>query len=151
MEKGFSAPVWMTFKQALELGAHVRKGEKGSLVVYADTITRTESTENGEEREAVIPFMKGYTVFNVEQIETCRRNIMRARKRRSLIRRSASSGRKASSPRREQPSRMAAQWPVMRSSPIISGCRLSRLSATRRATTPRSRMNAAIGPSTPRV
>lgn len=69
MEKGFSAPVWMTFKQALELGAHVRKGEKGSLVVYADTITRTEAGENGEEREAVIPFMKGYTVFNVEQIE----------------------------------------------------------------------------------
>lgn len=64
LEKGYSAPVWMTFKQALELGAHVRKGEKGSLVVYADTITRTESVENGEEREAIIPFMKGYTVFN---------------------------------------------------------------------------------------
>ena len=47
MEKGFSAPIWMTFKQALELGAHVRKGEKGSLVVYADTITRTETGENG--------------------------------------------------------------------------------------------------------
>jgi antirestriction protein ArdC len=59
----------MTFKQALELGAHVRKGEKGSLVVYADTITRTEVGENGQESGAVIPFMKGYTVFNVEQIE----------------------------------------------------------------------------------
>ena len=69
MEKGFGAPIWMTFKQALELGAHVRKGEKGSLVVYADTITRTETGENGQESEAVIPFMKGYTVFNVEQIE----------------------------------------------------------------------------------
>lgn len=69
IDKGYSAPIWMTFKQALELGANVRKGEKGSLVVYADTITRTEPGENGEEREAVIPFMKGYTVFNVEQIE----------------------------------------------------------------------------------
>lgn len=69
MEKGFSAPIWMTFKQALELGAHVRKGEKGSLVVYADTITRTQEDEQGKESEAVIPFMKGYTVFNVEQIE----------------------------------------------------------------------------------
>ena len=29
MEHGFSAPIWMTFKQALDLGAHVRKGEKG--------------------------------------------------------------------------------------------------------------------------
>jgi antirestriction protein ArdC len=69
LDKGFSAPVWMTFKQALELGGHVRKGEKGSLVVYADTITRTETGEDGKESEAVIPFMKGYTVFNVEQIE----------------------------------------------------------------------------------
>jgi antirestriction protein ArdC len=35
MERGYSAPIWMTFKQAQELGAHVRKGEKGTLVVYA--------------------------------------------------------------------------------------------------------------------
>jgi antirestriction protein ArdC len=33
----FAAPIWMTFKQALELDAHIRKGEKGSLVVYADS------------------------------------------------------------------------------------------------------------------
>jgi antirestriction protein ArdC len=46
MEKGYAAPIWMTFKQALELGAHVRKGEKGSLVVYADTITRTETDKD---------------------------------------------------------------------------------------------------------
>ena len=43
VEKGFAAPIWMTFKQALELGGHVRKGEKGSLVVYASSITRTGS------------------------------------------------------------------------------------------------------------
>ena len=36
MAKGYAAPIWMTFKQALELNAHVRKGEKGSLVVYAN-------------------------------------------------------------------------------------------------------------------
>lgn len=68
--KGFAAPIWMTFKQALELDAHVRKGEKGSLVVYASSITRTETdTDTGEEAERDIRFMKGYTVFNVEQIE----------------------------------------------------------------------------------
>lgn len=69
MEKGFSAPIWMTFRQAKELGAHVKKGEKGSLVVYANTYSRTEEGENGEEETRGIPFMKGYTVFNVEQIE----------------------------------------------------------------------------------
>jgi antirestriction protein ArdC len=60
----------MTFKQAHELGAHVRKGEHGSLVVYANTITRTDTdAETGEEEAHEIPFMKGYTVFNVEQID----------------------------------------------------------------------------------
>jgi len=67
---GFAAPIWMTFKQALELKAHVREGEKGSLVVYANSITRKETDEvSGDETDREIHFMKGYTVFNVEQIE----------------------------------------------------------------------------------
>jgi antirestriction protein ArdC len=69
MDKGFSAPIWMTFRQASELKANVRKGEKGSLVVYANSITRTEEDGKGEEAEREIHYMKGYTVFNVEQIE----------------------------------------------------------------------------------
>lgn len=67
--QGFAAPIWMTFKQAKELGASVKKGAKGSLVVYADRITRTETGEDGEDTERDIYFMKGYTVFNVEQVE----------------------------------------------------------------------------------
>src|SRR5258708_5372855 len=68
--QNFAAPIWMTFCQALELDAHVRKGEKGSLVVYANSITRTEHDEkSGEDVEREIPYMKGYTVFNVEQID----------------------------------------------------------------------------------
>ena len=66
VERGYSAPIWMTFKQALELEAHVKKGEKGTPVAYADTMTRTDR-ETEEERE--IRFLKQYTVFNVEQIE----------------------------------------------------------------------------------
>ena len=70
MAKGYAASIWMTFKQALDLGAHVRKGEEGSLVVYADKIVRTETdAATGEEAERAIPFMKGYTVFNVQQID----------------------------------------------------------------------------------
>lgn len=69
VDKGYDAPIWMTFRQAQELGGHVRKGEHGSLVVYANTMTKTEHDENtGEDIEHAIPFMKGYTVFNVEQI-----------------------------------------------------------------------------------
>ena len=70
VERGYCSPIWMTFKQALEHGGNVRKGERGSLVVYANSITRTETDEaTGEDRERDIPFMKGYTVFNVEQVE----------------------------------------------------------------------------------
>ena len=69
LAKGYAAPIWMTFKQAQELGGHVRKGERGSLVVYANRITKTETNEAGEDTEREIPFMKGYTVFNVEQVE----------------------------------------------------------------------------------
>jgi antirestriction protein ArdC len=70
LEQGFACPVWMTYKQAQELGAQVRKGEHGSLVVYADTFTKTETkADSGEEIEKTIPFMKAYTVFNVEQID----------------------------------------------------------------------------------
>jgi antirestriction protein ArdC len=67
--RGFACPIWMTYRQALELGGQVRKGEHGSLVVYTDRITRTETNESGEEVERGIPFLKGYTVFNCEQID----------------------------------------------------------------------------------
>lgn len=69
MERHYAAPIWMTFKQALELGGYVRKGEKGSPVVYANTIIRTEEGDGGEDEERTIPFHKAYTVFNIEQIE----------------------------------------------------------------------------------
>jgi antirestriction protein ArdC len=70
MAQNFVAPIWMTYKQAVELEAHIRKGEKGSLVVYADRITRKETDEKtGDEIDREIPFLKGYTVFNVEQID----------------------------------------------------------------------------------
>jgi antirestriction protein ArdC len=69
MAKGYASSRWMTYRQAQELGGQVRKGEHGSLVVYADRFKKTEQSDSGEDVEREIPFMKGYTVFNVEQIE----------------------------------------------------------------------------------
>jgi antirestriction protein ArdC len=69
VEHGFTAPIWMTFKQAAEMKAHVRQGEKGSLVVFANIVTKTEADRDGDETEREIPFMKGYMVFNVQQID----------------------------------------------------------------------------------
>lgn len=69
MSHNFTAPIWMTFNQAKDLKGNVRKDSKGSLVVYADRITRTEIADDGGENERDIYFMKGYIVFNVQQIE----------------------------------------------------------------------------------
>jgi antirestriction protein ArdC len=70
MENGFESPNWITFKQAQALNAHVRKGEHGSLVVFAKTYQKTEKNqESGEDQERDIPFLKAYTVFNVEQVD----------------------------------------------------------------------------------
>ena len=69
MEKNYSCPLWLTYRQAAELGGQVRKGEKGSLVVYANEIVRTDTDDTGADVEVKIPFMKGYVVFNGEQID----------------------------------------------------------------------------------
>ncbi|OYV24705.1 MAG: antirestriction protein [Rhodospirillales bacterium 20-58-10] len=67
---GYQSAHWMTFKQALEFGGNVRKGEKGSLVVYANNIIKTETdSKTGEDIEKQIPFLKGYTVFNADQCD----------------------------------------------------------------------------------
>jgi antirestriction protein ArdC len=68
-ERGFSNPFWMTYKQAQELGGQVRKGEKSALIVFASTFSKTEANDKGEDTERDIPFLKGYAVFNVEQID----------------------------------------------------------------------------------
>jgi antirestriction protein ArdC len=71
-ERGFSGQRWLTFRQALALGGHVRKGEKGTSVVFADHFIpereRTRAEEAGEEPEA-IPFLKRFTLFNTDQCE----------------------------------------------------------------------------------
>ncbi|MBB5538798.1 ArdC family protein [Rhizobium giardinii] len=69
VSRGFVSPTWMTFKQSIELGGHVRKGATGATVVYASSFTRTETDARGEEVERGIPFLKAYTVFCADQID----------------------------------------------------------------------------------
>ncbi|RWJ74649.1 MAG: DUF1738 domain-containing protein [Mesorhizobium sp.] len=63
---GYEENTWITYRQAQDLGGQVRKGEKGSLVVKYGTFT-PKDREDDEDR--AIPYLKGYTVFNVEQID----------------------------------------------------------------------------------
>ena len=63
--RGYTADRWMTFKQAKAAGGCVRKGERGTRVVYFDTFVKKD--DDGVDHK--IPFAKAYTVFNVQQID----------------------------------------------------------------------------------
>lgn len=65
-QKGFASPFWFTFKQAKEAGGRVRRGEKSTSVVYFNTLEK-EDEVTGE--EVKIPYMRGYRVFNADQID----------------------------------------------------------------------------------
>ena len=72
----YTAPFWLTFKQAQELGGTVRKGEKGTQIVFYKQLNRkandTEEgpTETTDEKGKRSPFLLTYyTVFNVEQCD----------------------------------------------------------------------------------
>jgi antirestriction protein ArdC len=60
---------FLTYKQAQAIGAQVRKGEKGSPVVFWSKFDGTEKGSNGETIEKSIPFTRFYTVFNVSQCD----------------------------------------------------------------------------------
>ncbi|RYU92677.1 ArdC family protein [Emticicia agri] len=68
-EKSYDLPHWMTFNQAVDLKASVRKGEKGTQIIYADQLLKEEEDKHGEKQIIQIPFLKSYTVFNAHQIE----------------------------------------------------------------------------------
>jgi antirestriction protein ArdC len=72
LSHGYAAQEWLTFRQALNLGGHVRRGEKGTTICHADKFIpkaeRERSAESGESPN-VVPFLKRFVVFNIEQCE----------------------------------------------------------------------------------
>lgn len=72
IQQGYPTQHWLTFRQALSLGGNVRKGERGTTVVYADRFTpedeKRRARESGEDANS-IPFLKRFTVFNAAQCE----------------------------------------------------------------------------------
>ena len=72
LTRNFAAQNWLTFRQALAIGGHVRKGERGTTICYADRFIpkgeQQRAIETGDQPSAV-PFLKRFTVFNVEQCD----------------------------------------------------------------------------------
>src|SRR5438477_6701585 len=66
---GYRTPRFLTFKQALELGGNVRKGEHGTKVYFVKQLQVRDQAADDTSATRLIPMMREYTVFNVEQCE----------------------------------------------------------------------------------
>jgi antirestriction protein ArdC len=62
----YTSTAWLTYKQAQDMGAQVRKGERGSPVVFWK-FDRERDADTGKLHSSA--FMRQYTVFNVEQVD----------------------------------------------------------------------------------
>lgn len=69
--RGFSSSRWMTYKQAAAKGGNVKKGEKGTTVIFYKTWEKEtgETNEKGQDIVEKIPMLRSFTVFNLDQIE----------------------------------------------------------------------------------
>jgi antirestriction protein ArdC len=71
--RGWQTPRYLTFKQAIEAGGNVRKGEHGTKVYF---VKQLQIKNDGDEADArLVPMLREYTVFNVEQCENLPDNI----------------------------------------------------------------------------
>jgi antirestriction protein ArdC len=66
---GYSAPRFLTFKQALELGGNVRKGEHGTKVYFVKQLQIRDKGADDNAPARLVPMLREYTVFNVDQCE----------------------------------------------------------------------------------
>jgi antirestriction protein ArdC len=66
---GYRKPRFLTFKQALELGGNVRKGERGTKVYFVKQLQVREHGADDNASTRLVPMMREYTVFNVDQCE----------------------------------------------------------------------------------
>jgi antirestriction protein ArdC len=69
-ECGFASPYWFSFKQALAAGAAVRKGERGSYIVFYTELPGDADAPNPDDGKGDKKrILRGYTVFNASQID----------------------------------------------------------------------------------
>ena len=81
IDRGFSTQNWLTFRQALRLGGNVRKGERGTTVLYADHFVPDEERKRAErdgDEPTGIRFLKRLTVFNADRCEDLPPEVVRA-------------------------------------------------------------------------
>jgi antirestriction protein ArdC len=65
---GFKSNQWATYKQWLELGGQVRKGTKGTTIIFYSPVTGSKVSADGVEKNYHY-VLKSYSVFNADQID----------------------------------------------------------------------------------
>lgn len=63
---GYGSSRWLTFKQAKACGGSVKRGEKGTGIVFFNFLKKTDPNTG---KETSFPLLRFYTVFNVAQCE----------------------------------------------------------------------------------
>jgi antirestriction protein ArdC len=66
---GYRTPRFLAFKQALELGGNVRKGEHGTKVFFVKQLQVRDHGADDTSSTRLMPMMREYTVFNVDQCD----------------------------------------------------------------------------------
>src|SRR5437868_3949264 len=66
---GYLTPRFLTFKQSPELGGNVRKGERGTRVYFVKQLQVRDQDAGESTSTRLVPMMREYTVFNVDQCE----------------------------------------------------------------------------------
>ena len=73
MHEGYQRNRWLTYQQARMLGAHVRRGETGTPIVFFKMLEVDETGRSCAANDApaakVVPMLRSFTVFNADQIE----------------------------------------------------------------------------------
>ena len=65
----FKPGEYLTFKQAMEAGGSIRKGEKASFVVFWKPLPVKETNKDGKEVTKIVPLLRYYHVFHIDQCE----------------------------------------------------------------------------------
>jgi antirestriction protein ArdC len=72
--RGYTTHQWLTFRQALQLGGHIRKGERSSTIIYYELrqVEKADSealAEGDDPEKRFLPLLKVFHVFNLDQVD----------------------------------------------------------------------------------
>jgi antirestriction protein ArdC len=69
LSKGYTSPLWGTYKQISERGGQVRRKEESTEIVFWKLLVKESTDSDGKPTTKRIPFLNTYRVFNADQAD----------------------------------------------------------------------------------